>query len=344
MKYYERQVRMLDDPSKRVSDMARDISLQLGVSISICQGYIHAKRTGHASLRSYLEFLAKARGFDSATELTKFRRAQKEHGRDYTLEQFKTNKSISVREQRVAEYFRNSSVPMIYLDYEPSKTEKQIRALDNPSLNIATSARNASKQTGWSYVSCFGYISSMRRGITEKINTDMILRKRGFIDYYEYGLYLDEKSKNPEITLGEFRADRAKKHGFGSSEDHVKFLEDRRLFFQRKESQKKPMHQKEFEYNNLEFRDERGLRGIVYVERSFPLDSEDGEAFWQFIEDTLNPQQYQVICGTFVEGNSFRKIGKTMGLSGARIAQIKTKSIKKLRHPYRLTALKEFLS
>ncbi len=350
MKNYEQKVRMLDDASKSILASAAELSKRLGIVTATCAGYIHAKRIGYPSIKEYKNALAKAKGFNSKSEQTGFNRARREHGESYTLEQYRSNpkskKAERAANQRaLMQHLRTYSVPLNSLTTELPETEQRVRALDNPALNIADSARNASTQTGLSRIACFNYISSLRKGVTHRIYADFRIRKKGFVDHYESESYIKAKSKNKKLTLDEFRAEKARRIGFSCFECYLRFLEDKRLFFPQSWGQKQQRRsslQKKFEYADVKLHNPDKLDKFFASEDNL-LDPIDKEAFWEFIRSTLKDKEYRVLYSRFAEKKSWGEISNDLKQTRANAEQIVAKALRKLRHPCRIKFFKDFL-
>jgi DNA-directed RNA polymerase sigma subunit (sigma70/sigma32) len=61
---------------------------------------------------------------------------------------------------------------------------------------------------------------------------------------------------------------------------------------------------------------------------------------WLVIQ-TLTPREQAVVVRRFFLGLTFAAIGKAQGLTGARIAQVYHKAIRRMRYPARLETLRE---
>jgi len=341
---YEQQVRDMDDESKSIPELAPPIAQRFGLSIATCSGYLYVKRAGYSSTREYRNELSRAQGFKSDAEQKYFEKIRRMRGKDYTLEQFRNRKRASrVNKQEIQRYLRTCSIPLNNAGEKTGRNEQRVRNLDNPRISMAKSARKAAKKTRLKYQTCFRYISVFRKGITDRTYTDFQLRQKGFIDVSESLDYAAAKSQNPKLTMENFRQERAKKKGFGSVEDHIRFLEDRRLFFQKDSGNDVNNEQKRFEYSSLEFRDHDSIDSMGAELEEPEIDSRDRETFWDILKGMLKPREYAAIYETFYEERTLKEIAQEMGVCTERICQIHAKALRKLRHPCRTKIIAEFL-
>ena len=73
----EAQIRMLDDPSKRVTQLAQELSDKLGISAAKCKRYLYTKRWG----------------YDSPSEQQAYQGTRRQLGKRYTLKHFRLEKA-----------------------------------------------------------------------------------------------------------------------------------------------------------------------------------------------------------------------------------------------------------
>lgn len=341
---YEQKVRSMDDESLTVSAAAREIAAKIGLQEITCQGYIYAKRAGYNSTREYRDELARAQGFRSYAEQKNFEKTKKRHGESYTLEQFKNRKKITlVRQEDLTKYLRTYSAPLNGAGGDMSESGQRVRELDNSNISMANSARSVAKETGLEYQTCLRYISVLRKGITDRIYSDFRLRQRGFIDAPESLEYAQAKLENSKLTLENFRIERAKKSGFKSVEDYIRFLEDRRLFFQKNQGRNTDCKQKLFEYADVEFREPDSI-DVMGAELEEPeIDSRDRDTLWTLLKGMLKPKEYAVLYGKYYEERTLKDVAEEIGMCSAGVGMIHAKALRKLRHPCRTKILREFL-
>lgn len=343
---YEQQIRALDEPSKKVSVVARELSAKLGLSVYICQKFLYAKRQGYDSERAHRDSLAVAQGFSSNNELKNFRRMQKIRGSNYALEQYRAvarpRGDLSIE---LAKYLRNYSVPLNSLRNKLSENEQLAKDMDDLHLAPADSARSISKKRGLMFSTCLRYVSTSRNKINCWIYADFVAIQEGFASTTEKGHYYAERLKNSKLCLEEFRRIETKKRGFDSIEDYLRFMEDKRLFFPKEKfarGSNKNGLQKKFEYSAIEFVHPEQLDAMPSVKSPPCSDLESKEELWKFVKEALDPQQYDIVYSVFAEERTPAELAKAYGVTAARIGQIKKIAIRKLRHPSRLRVLEEF--
>ena len=243
----------------------------------------------------------------------------------------------------LAEYLRNYSAPLTHLNAKLSKSEQTIRDLDQARLTLAESAKDISEKTGLNYGTCFKYLSSFRMGVHDKIYADFLARQKGFVTFCEEMLYNTAKSKNSTISIDEFREETVKKRGFNSTEDYVRFLEDKRLFFHKDFIKSRNLCQKKFEYANLEFHDPEDIY-LIPEEKANWLNEEDRAYFWNVLGSILEKQEFSVLYLRFVEDKTLAETGNLLGVTGERVRVLENDILKnKLGHRSKKRILRDFL-
>jgi cytidyltransferase-like protein len=229
------------------------------------------------------------------------------------------------------------------IKYKISKTERKVRKLDNPELNVADSAREVCKKTGINYRTCTKYIADLRRGVNDRIYSAILARENGFISPHERNSYRAAKVKIKNISLKGFRNEEAKRNKFKHTESYIRFLEDKIVFFQQEMKKESDILQKKFEYSALDFLDPDQLIKLNPKRETSRINPIDKEEFWKFMESTLTDEQYNVLYARFIENKTCKTIAKKLKCSNQRALQIEVETLKKLRHPVRLRVLeKEF--
>lgn len=119
-----------DDPTKNITENAREISSELGVNFSTCLFYIRARRKGLFH-REYLDQLAIKKGFNSASKYDTYLRARR---LGYSpIQEYRNDRNVAYGEVELC-FMQDEELEEIPV-YDNSVDKNELSSLINDLLN-----------------------------------------------------------------------------------------------------------------------------------------------------------------------------------------------------------------